>query len=285
MIFLDIYNSPNEVNVKRLISYLNTILKGKVLSSKAIDCKIFKCSWKEEEINSIEVAHVLGAIRYLEFLLKNQDELFEYRVKQTISELCSFGLIRNCNNTAMNIGSSNIQSSWEHFKYAESVFFNKKLNSSISKDVSILYSIRLALESRLFGALGIDFVKYRKGVIIGHVKVSDVIEILKKMKTIDNIADCDFVNIKRVNTFLNEFIHRAMIPKPWIIYRLFEILNPIFTSSIVKGTSGMTISSNHYFVISDENSFRIEIKELLMNRLKTEDLYINWSPKKEYHKK
>ena len=284
MIFIDIYNSPSEVNVKRLISYLSTILKGKVLSSKAIDSKIFKCTWKEDEINEIEVAHISSAIRYLEFLLKNQDEIFDYRLKQPISELCSIGLIRNCNNTAMQIGRSNVQSSWEHFKYAESVFFNKKLNNSISKDVSVLYSIRLALESKLFGALGIDFVKYQKGSIVRHIKVSDIIGILKKMKTIDNIAECDFTSIRRVNIFLNEFIHRAIIPMPWVTYRLFEILQPIFSSSIVKGTNRLTISSNHYFIIRNEDAFRIEIKELLKNRLKTDELFINWSPKKEYYK-
>lgn len=283
MRFLEIYNSPSEVNVKKLISYLSSILPGGILSKKVIDIHIFKCSWGEDETNEIEFAHISGAILYLESLLKNQDDVFEYRVKQVVSELCSISFLKNINASAIEIVRSNIQSSWEHFKYAESVFFVKKLNSSISKDVSVLYTLRLALESRLFGALGIDFVKYKKGDNIRFIKVSDVIDVLKKMKTIVNISDCDFVSINRINLFLNEFIHRGIIPMPWLIHRLFEILQPMFTASIVKKSIGMTISSNHYFVVSDENAFRIEIKDLLMKRLKSEDLYISWSPKKEYY--
>ena len=136
-------------------------------------------------------------------------------------------------------------------------------------------TLRLALESRVHGFLGVDY-------ILINNKPINLSKLLKIAKSLENIQFSDSINwdeIEWVNDWLNHFMHRHLRPQPWTIHQAFEILRGLFT--IESHTMGTVTTSSIFSstVVRDFDSLKNEFEQYLNNQYS--DVNIAWSPTQE----
>ena len=120
--------------------------------------------------------------------------------------------------------STNTLPSAIHFDIAKRLFLNhqirKQNQNNYATDLLTIYSLRLALESRVRGLLGIDYAT-SNGKNVG---LATLIKISKELKTVKYSSDLNWTEIEWVNEWLNHHMHRHIRPYPWVIFQAIETL-------------------------------------------------------------
>lgn len=162
-----------------------------------------------------------------------------------------------------------------HFDIAKTLFYTHQIKEqnqdNHSTDLLTIYSIRLALESRIRGMLGIDYATSR-GKNIG---LATLIKISKELKSIKYSVDLHWTEIEWINDWLNHHMHRHIRPYPWVIFQAIETLKSFVDPKeplIINESTIYSFYSATY--VSDEPAFEHEIETAL--KKECQEIIINW---------
>jgi len=274
------YYNYNESSLNSLIDYLKSI-GGKPLRliiKRENIFKVFKIKNSEEFYR----CHVQSASDYLSIF---KSELIKERIRIVIADLIPFVNFLDSNeDTSFIAMNSNILPSFIHFFITKNLFYEHKIMEQHKNpnhlDLLVIYSMRLCLESRIKGFLGIDFAKVN-GKDIG---LSIFIDIAKGLKHIEYSNKINWSEIIKLNAWINNFIHRTYRPYPWLIHQAVEILKTLFDRSDVNNSHIQVSSFYGSTYVKDENKLKEEIQTNLNKKYKTKP-EINWLYKREIVKR
>ena len=266
MIVKSTYHSPSQENIKKLIEYLFSI-SGKKLSIAFIRQNILKYKGIKN-YKSVGRCHLQAAAIYLDHLVSHfLPSDYEGSVIATIAEVipivrefdpkedCSFILI-----------STNTLPSNLHYKQAHWIFYKitlpEEANNRYQVDILVLYALRLSLEKRILGILGLESV-----TITGKpARLSALINVVSQLINIENNPDIKWEDITKANDFLNFYMHRHRRPFPWTIHQVFEILNPLIKSGRHEDGGFIYGSAYSSTFVRDEKKLQNEIEETLLSK-------------------
>ena len=272
------YTEPTKENIDKLIVYLKEI-GGKTLTNKCRRQNAFKTSWTNRDNALLFRCHVQNAAEYLEFV--KMTNYTDNQIKVTVADIADIvNQLDENEETNFIILSPNIQPSAIHFDTAKRLFYNHQIReqhqNNYSTDLLTIYAIRLSLENRVRGLLGIDFA-VSKGKNIG---LSSLIKIAKKLKTVVYSDRFDWNEIEWVNNWLNHHMHRHIRPYPWIIHQAIETLNHfVDPKEPIKISERIIYSFYSATYVNDENELEKEV-ELNLYKLYPE-LEIKWLSNRE----
>lgn len=275
------YTKLTKENVVNLISYFKKI-GGKPLTTKCKRQNAFKTSWLDKEARLLARCHVQNAAEYLDFI---KDNIKTEQLKTVVADISNYVCFLDPNEeTSFIIISTNIQASAIQFDSAKRLFYNHRIReqyqNNYSTDLLALYAIRLSLESRVRGLLGIDYAT-TKGNNIG---LATLIKISKELKSVEYSSKIEWTEIEWVNNWLNHHMHRHIRPYPWLIHQALEVLKPFVDPKEPLIKSDRTINSFYSGTyVDDEEVFEKEIESIL-NELYP-DVKIKWLNKREIVKK
>jgi len=260
MIVKSTYYLPSNENITRLVDYLVSI-SGKELSINFVRQNIFKVK-SIKNYKDVGRCNLKAAVIYLNYLLSHLDQTnLEENVQTTIAEIVP--LIREFDHSedcSFIITSSNSLTSNFHYKEAQWLFYKNTLPDDARDryhlDILVLYALRLSLEKRILGILGIESITL-SGKPVGLYKLLDITSLLR---SIDFNPDVKWDEIIKVNDFLNFFIHRQRRPSPWIIHQIFEVLNPLIKAGKFKDNDKMYGSAYSSTVAQNSNELQKEIE-------------------------
>ena len=271
------YTKLTQKSVDDLIEYLK-IIGGKSLTTKCKRQNAFKTSWIDKETKLLTRCHVQNAAHYLDFI---KASITKDQTRTVIADLTSYVEILDSNeDTSFIILSTNTQPSAVQFDSAKRLFYNHQIReqnqNNYSTDLLALYAIRLSLESRVRGLLGIDYAT-SNGKNIG---LSTLIKISKGLELVEYSEKIDWTEIEWVNNWLNHYMHRHLRPYPWIIHQAIEVLKPFVDPKEPIIKSNRTIYSFYSATyVEDEDALEKEIEFNLL------ELYpkvkITWLHKRE----
>jgi len=274
------YYSPIPDNINQLREYLKSI-SGKELK---LACKRqygFATKFNEQDTKMSSRCHIQNAITYLDSL----KPIFRIdQIKILIADLCFYVEILDTNeDTSFLRCSPNTLPSTIHFEIANRLFqsgnFESSDNDNYSTDLLALFGLRLALEKRIKGLLGIDSAS-DNGKDIG---LSVLIETCTRLNAVLYSKDFMWPEIKLLNTWINHHVHRAIRPYPWSLFMAFETLRPFISPKKVLHINGRKINSWYSATfVSDEQILQEEIEQILNE--KSSDIKIKWLPKREIAK-
>jgi hypothetical protein len=255
------YNAPNRANVEALIEYFNKI-GGKKLTLTCIRKSIFKTKWGEKELALKDRCEIQAASLYLEDLLKNNYSGDPAGTIRTVVSDATRIVQRLDSGFKPNIlhYSTNLQPSPIHFEQTENLFYKNQLpEKPITRyniDLLVVFSLRLDLEKRILGFLGIDFIDQEGKPPIGFSKLYPII---KGLENIEYSPSINWDEIQKVNVWLNTFIHRHFRPYPWSIHQAIQVINPLFfIGDYIEGEN--TYSSIYAStIVRDEDKLHNEI--------------------------
>ncbi|MBA3284394.1 MAG: hypothetical protein H0U27_04960 [Nitrosopumilus sp.] len=266
----------NEISIEDLINYLNKI-GGKALATKCKRQNSFKTFWKENETTLISRCHVQNASDYLMFIKdvhsKNQITIVIADILQYVRILDPFEDISFVLNT-------NTQPSAIHFDCAKRLFYTHNIRLQYQKnyttDLLSIYALRLSLESRIRGFLGIDYATI-KGKNIG---LSTFIKISKQIKSVEYTKEVNWDEIELVNKWLNHHMHRHIRPYPWLIHQAIEVLKLFIDPKepIIKNNRTIYSFYSATYVV-DEKKLENEIVEILTTQYN--EIKIKWLCERE----
>ena len=275
------YTKLTNENLDNIISYLKEI-GGKSLTTKCKRQNAFKTSWLDKENRLLARCHVQNASEYLNFIKEN---IKKEQLRTVIADIANFVEFLDPNeDSSFIILSTNTQASAIQFDNAKRLFYNHQIREQYQNNYSIdllnLYAIRLSLESRVRGLLGIDYAT-TNGKNIG---LSSLIKISKRLKCVEYSTKTEWTEIEWVNNWLNHHMHRHIRPYPWIIHQALEILKPFVDPKEPLIKSDRTIHSFYSATyVNDENALENEI-ELHLKEL-YQEVDIKWLNKREIVKK
>lgn len=268
-------------NLDNLIAYLQEI-GGKPLTTSCKRQNAFKTSWLNKENKLLARCHVQNASEYLSFL---REDIKRKQLRTVVADITHFVELLDPNeDTSFIILSTNTQASAIQFDNAKRLFYNHQIRRQYQNNYSIdllnLYAIRLSLESRVRGLLGIDYATTNRN----NIGLSTLIKISKNLKSIEYSEKIKWTEIEWVNNWLNHHMHRHIRPYPWIIHQALEILKPFVDPKEPLIKSDRTIHSFYSATyVNDESALENEIE------LKLKELYpeveIRWLNKREIVKK
>lgn len=268
-------------NIVSLILYLKKI-GGKPLTLKCKRQNAFKISWLNKETRLLARCHVQNAAEYLDII---KEDIKKEQLKTVVADLTNYVYFLDPNeDTSFIILSTNTQSSAIYFDSAKRLFYNHQIReqyqNNYSTDLFTLYAIRLSLESRVRGLLGIDYAT-TNGTNIG---LATLIKISKGLKSVEYSNKIEWTEIEWVNNWLNHHMHRHIRPHPWIIHQALEVLKPFVDPKEPLIKSRRTIHSFYSTTyVNDEEAFEKDIESNL-NELYP-DVKIKWLNKREIEKK
>lgn len=271
------YTNSTKENIENLIDYLIKIGK----KSLTLNCRrqnTFKTYWTDKEINLISRCQVQNAAEYLDFI---KDNLKKEQLNTVIADLADYvNYLDNNEDTSFIVVSTNTLPSAIHFNSAKNLFYKHQISkgnqNNYSTDLLTLYAIRLALESRVRGFLGIDYAT-SKGRNIG---LSTLIKISKRLKAVEYSEKVEWSEIEWVNNWLNHHMHRHLRPYPWNIHQALEILKPFINPKDKLIKSDRKIYSFHSATyVQDENLLKNEIESNL--RELYPEVKVKWLRKRE----
>lgn len=268
-------------NLDNIISYLKEI-GGKPLTTKCKRQNAFKTSWLDKENRLLARCHVQNASEYLNSIKGN---IKKEQLRTVIADIANFVEFLNPNeDTSFIILSTNTQASAIQFDNAKRLFYNHQIREQYQNNYSIdllnLYAIRLSLESRVRGLLGIDYAT-TNGKNIG---LSTLIKISKRLKCVEYSTKTEWTEIEWVNNWLNHHMHRHIRPYPWIIHQALEVLKPFVDPKEPLIKPDRTIHSFYSATyVNNESALENEI-ELHLKELYPE-VEIKWLNKREIVKK
>ncbi|QXP52615.1 hypothetical protein [Cellulophaga sp. HaHa_2_1] len=275
------YTELSSENLDNLIGYLKQI-GGKPLTTKCKRQNAFKISWTEKETKLQTRCHVQNAVEYLIFI---KDSITKRQLQTVIADIADYVEYLDSNeDTSFILISTNTLPSAIQFDSAKRLFYNHQIReqnqNNYSTDLLTLYAIRLSLESRVRGLLGIDYAT-NNGKNIG---LSTFIKIAKGLKYVEYSSNTEWTEIEWVNNWLNHHMHRHLRPYPWIIHQALEVLRPFVDPKEPLIKSNRTIHSFYSATyVVDESALQKEIEATL------KELYskvqIRWLDKREIVKK
>ncbi len=218
-----VYVNSNLENVENLIDYLSAI-GGKPLTIKCKRQNAFKTSWTDKETKLLTRCHIQNALEYLCFI---KESFKKEQLRTVVADLAIYVNTLDSNeDTSFIIISTNTIPSAIQFDSAKRLFYNhqirKQNQNNYATDLLTLYAIRLSLESRVRGLLGIDYAT-NTGKNIG---LSTLIKISKTLTSVEYSTSVDWIEIEWVNNWLNHHMHRHIRPYPWNIHQALEVLKP-----------------------------------------------------------
>ena len=176
--------------------------------------------------------------------------------------------------------STNTLPSAIHFDTAKRLFFThqiaKQNQDNYGTDLLAIYALRLSLESRVRGLLGIDYAT-NNGKSIG---LATLIEVSKNLKSVSYSADFNWTEIEWINEWLNHHMHRNIRSYTWVIYQAIEALQSFLSPKKPLLIEGSTVYSFYNATcVHDEIELEKEIESTL--RLKCPEIKIKWHSKRE----
>lgn len=275
------FNEPNREKIEKLIVYLKEI-GGKALSLRCRRQNAFKTSWKNKDASLLTRCHIQNAMEYLDYI---KNGFSGNQIKVVISDIADYVKALDSNEETSFVAlSTNTQPSAVHFDIAKRLFYNHQIRdqyqNNYSTDLLTLYAIRLSLENRVRGFLGIDYAT-SKGKNIG---LSTLIKVSKKLESVKYSDNFDWTEIEWVNNWLNHHMHRHIRPYPWITHQAIEVLKPfVDPKEPLKKSDKMIYSFYSSTVVNDEEELEKETKSILQEQYP--EVNITWLSKREIVKK
>lgn len=274
------YYSPNKENVNNLIDYLKTI-GGKTLKVTCRRQNAFKIKWAKHEINLLCRCHVQNAAEYLLSILTDYND---EQIKVVIADIAKYvKALDEGEDVSFILLSTNTLPSAVHFDIAKRLFYTHQIREqnqdNYTTDLLTIYSLRLALESRIRGMLGIDYAT-SKGKSIG---LATLIKVSKDLKTVKYSMDFHWTEIEWVNDWLNHHMHRHIRPYPWVIFQAIETLKSFVDPKepiLINERTMYSFYSATY--VNNEAEFEQEIETALKHEYP--EIEIVWLKKREIAK-
>ncbi len=272
-----VYSDTNLNNVLQLVNYFKTI-GGKEISLSCRRQNGFKTKWPQREENLRTRCHIQNAAEYLDSI-KNDFSIEQ--IKIVIADIATYIKILDANEDVdFILLSTNTLPSAIHFDTARKLFYTHNIReqhkNNYSTDLLTLYSLRLSLESRIKGLLGIDFAT-DKGKPIG---LNTFIKISKNLKSVNYSNKFNWTEIDWVNEWINHHMHRLLRPYPWIIHQAIEALKPFIDPKEPVQTKGkITYSFYSATIVENEIEFQQEVETALKSKYPT--INIQWKTSRE----
>lgn len=272
-------HSSNE-NVEILIDYLKNI-GGKPLTVSCRRQNAFKTNWEERELKLRNRCHIQNAVEYLHAI---KEDCSHSQIKVVIADITRYVSVLDDNEDASFILiSTNTLPSAIHFDAAKRLFLTHQIRdqnqNNYNTDLLSVYALRLALENRVRGLLGIDYAT-NKGQIIG---LNTFIKISKTLKSVRYSEMLNWTEVEWINSWVNHHMHRHLRPYPWIIHQAFESLQSFINPQepiLIEERS--TYSFYSATCVPNEDEFHEEIGRAL--KIEYPDIQITWLNKREIMK-
>lgn len=274
------YNNPTKQNIEYLIEYFQSI-GGKPLTLICRKQNAFQTQWTTQEQKLRSRCHIQNAKDYLISIKENYSE---GQIKIVIADIVKYvgGLDKN-EDVNFILLSTNTLPSAIHFNIATILFNTHQIRgqnqNNYNIDLLAIYSLRLSLESRIRGLLGIDYASNR-GKNIG---LTTLIKVSKELKTVKYSKTFNWTEIEWVNTWINHHMHRHIRPYPWIIFQAIESLQ-----SFVDPKEPLVINDRIRYsfysatFVKNEEEFHNEIESAL--KLAYPEIEIKWLSNREIMK-
>ncbi|GGG30701.1 hypothetical protein [Pontibacter amylolyticus] len=273
------FHEPDLDKVEKLINYLNHI-SGKELTKSIIRQYLLKIKWEKKEVRLLYRCHCKAASTYLRYLIRDSDAFNKDQVKTTIADIAPYISFLDSGKTSdLLLRSTNSIPSSIHYNHAKSLFYRHDLpqdsKNNYESDLLVLYAVRLALEKRIRGFLGIDYATIKDKPI----GLSKLINICKNLKETEYASTISWQEISWLNVWLNHYMHRHIRPFPWTIHQTFEILDSLLNPTMYKHGDREIHSFYASTVVFDEEQFSKEVLSKLKD-LNT-DIEVKWAWEKE----
>jgi hypothetical protein len=271
------YSDPTPENLEQLIHYFQRI-GGKVLSVSCRRQNAFKTKWTKREETLRNRCHIQNAVEYLKSIKKNYSQ---GQIKVIIADIAEY--VKNLDSNedvSFILLSTNTLPSAIHFDIAKRLFLTHQIRdqnqNNYGTDLLTIYSLRLSLESRIRGLLGIDYAT-NNGKPVG---VNLLIKVSKELKSVKYSETVNWSEIEWINEWINHHMHRLLRPHPWIIHQAIESLKSFVDPKdpvLIDDRTIYSFYSTTYVV--NENELHNEIE----SALKTEypKIVIKWKDKRE----
>jgi hypothetical protein len=271
------YNNLTKETLDGLINYLKNI-GGNSLTVICRRQNAFKTKWTKGELKLRSRCHIQNAVDYLQYI---EDKYSERQIKVVIADISKYVHYLDANeDVGFIILSTNTLPSAIHFDTAKRLFYTHQIRdqnqNNYNTDLLAIYALRLALENRIRGLLGIDFA-INKGKNVGLASLIKVCKGLKSVKYSDTV---NWTVIEWVNDWLNHYMHRHIRPYPWIIHQAIESLKTFIDPKEPLVTESSTIHSFYSATyVESEEELHQEIASAL--KLERPDIEIAWLSKRE----
>lgn len=276
------YINSTQENIEGLINYLKNI-GGKTLTMICLRQNAFKTKWTEREYMLICRCHIQNAAEYL---ISIKNDFSNNQIKVIIADIAKYVKALDINeDVSFIIVSTKTLPSAIHFDIAKRLFFTHQIRdqnqNNYHTDILTIYSLRLSLESRIRGLLGIDYATTTsKGKNIG---LSTLIKVSKELKSISYSDDFNWTEIEWINDWLNHHMHRNIRPYPWVIFQAIEALKSFVDPKDPLLIDGRIVSSIYSatYVYNE-----VELEKEIETALKTEyhEIEIKWLSEREIMK-
>jgi hypothetical protein len=271
------YLNPTLENIELLIKYF-LIIGGKPLSTICRKQNAFKTKWIKQEENLRSRCHIQSTVEYLESI---KSQFTTEQIKTVLADISKYVNVLDPNeDTSFILISTNTLPSAIHFDTAKKLFSTHQISdqhqNNYALDILTIYSLRLSLESRIRGLLGIDFAT-NNGKPIG---LNILIKVSKNLKLVSYSNSLNWKEIEWINDWINHHMHRLIRPYPWIIFLALESLQPfVDPKEPVKTDKRVRYSFYSAALVENEQDFHQEIENSLKKELP--NIEINWKSKKE----
>lgn len=280
MILETTFRDPTFTSIVALIKYLISISGGR-FKIACIRQNLFKIKWSSKIDRLMARCHIQAAATFLSHLIEKGDpNAYIDSVKTTIADILPYIMEFDSNeNCSFVLVSTNSLPTGLHYKQMEWLFYKNRLPDETKNryhlDLLILYGLRLSLEKRILGFLGIDYLSSH-GKPVG---LSKILPNVAKLKSVIFDPNINWDEIRMVNDWLNHFMHRHLRPYPWVIHQVFEVLNPLLLPGRIS--DGNTVYGSAYAstFVEDESKLQAEIE--LSLRAEFSDLKIQWADRRE----
>ena len=190
------YANSTKENVELLVEYFQNIA-GKTLTVSCRKQNAFKVQWKNEENKLRSRCHLQNAAEYLCSIIENYSE---GQIKTVIADIAKYIINLDDNEDVSFIHlSTNTLPSAIHFNIATILFNSHQIReqnqNNYNTDLLVIYSLRLSLENRIRGLLGIDYAT-NKGKNIG---LNRLIKLSKQLKTVRYSKAVNWTEIEWIN--------------------------------------------------------------------------------------
>lgn len=282
MTVLEIFQNPTIENVASFAEEIKSRIAKKPKENGLFE-SVFKTFWKEMENPHWQKSNIIAACNYLINLKIDSPEHFENKAKVCLADLCK--ILRDFfgKNEFNNLFSMNTQPSYKYWQILETINHSLKLPENIdfySKDLPVLYLMRLSLESRIHGILGIDFIRVKND----FVNLSTLIKITGKLESIKFDPIINWNRIEKINTWISHFMHRHVRPFPWAIDLAINELRPLFSWDERKCEGYEEFGWYLSTTVKSQKSLFDELKSHLDKKYNG-DYFIRWSGTHEVHLK
>lgn len=274
------YTNPTGENVDALINYLQKI-GGKVLTVACRRQNAFKTKWTKQEVSLRNRCHVQNAADYLEFI---SDKYSDRQIKVVIADIANYVHFLDTNeDVSFIVLSTNTLPSAIHFDAAKRLFFTHQIRdqnqNNYGTDLLVIYALRLALENRIRGLLGIDYATI-KGKNVG---LASFIKVCKELKAVKYSDAVNWTEIEWINDWINHHMHRHIRPYSWIIYQAIESLKSFIDPKDPFVTErGTTYSFYSATYVQNEDELHKEIESAL--KKENPEIVIEWLSSREIMK-